>query len=206
MKGCVVLDLDGTLLDCRKRLYTVFSELTGGLNLTEEQYWELKRNKNDHRKILSVLGTWSNQQITEFEHSWLSRIEEKEYLTLDRTFEGVEPFLQRLHQQFYVVLLTSRQLAENVIWQLKYLDLHPWFHEVRITGKGNTKYKTIQERPLKGLHPTYLIGDTGEDIRTARKAGFTAIAVTNGFRSQQVLETYCPDMLLSSVIEFNVLT
>ena len=45
-------DLDGTLLNSRKRLYTLFQDLIPESKLSIDEYWDLKRDKIDHKTIL----------------------------------------------------------------------------------------------------------------------------------------------------------
>jgi len=47
-----------------------------------------------------------------------------------------------------------------------------------------------------------MVGDTGEDIQAAQTVGAIAVAVINGFRDEQVLKTYSPDLLLPSIVDF----
>ena len=66
MKVNIFFDLDGTLLDSRKRLYKLFQDLVLESNLTIDEYWELKRNKINHKTIL----------IEKFGYTKISRYDE----------------------------------------------------------------------------------------------------------------------------------
>jgi phosphoglycolate phosphatase len=198
---CIILDLDGTLLDCRERLYTLFSELVPGCTLTAHEYWELKRKKNTHDVILKNLFGWSDERIQEFEVSWLNKIENKKYLNLDKPVENATNFLKQVSLLYHTVLLTSRQLPENVFWQLNKLKWSKYFNEVQVSA-GRKKVNILKRMNLAQYNTVYMVGDTGEDIQAAQTVGAIAVAVINGFRDEQVLKTYSPDLLLPSIVDF----
>ena len=69
------IDLDGTLIDSKLRLYHLFQYLVIDSELSFEEYWELKRNKIDHKEILSSKFNYTNKQYIIFLNKWMSEIE-----------------------------------------------------------------------------------------------------------------------------------
>jgi phosphoglycolate phosphatase len=63
------LDLDGTLLDSKKRLYKLFDFLVPESDLSYEDYWNLKRNAVGHVDILKDKFNYSDRSIEEFSNS-----------------------------------------------------------------------------------------------------------------------------------------
>lgn len=201
---CVILDLDGTLLDCRIRLYTLFKKLVPECYHSLTEYWDLKRQSIGHKKLLMELYRWDLPKFIEFEKRWLKQIEDKKYLTLDSTVEGIQSFLQNLKIHNYVVLLTARQKPEHVFWQLEKLSLLSFFDKILVTGVYMNKVKLLNTQFERNFLKVYMIGDTGEDIQIANQFGFFSVAVTNGFRNEAILKEYKPDLIISSVAEFKL--
>ena len=59
----IFFDLDGTLIDSRLRLYKLFQDLVSSSNLTFSDYWNLKRNKISHKKILTTKFAYSEKDF-----------------------------------------------------------------------------------------------------------------------------------------------
>ena len=92
----IFFDLDGTLIDSKDRLYRLFQHLVPVSNLTFEAYWDYKRNKIDHRKILETRHFFSEQDIVSFQKNWMDKIELPEWLAFDKPFKGVTAYLMEL--------------------------------------------------------------------------------------------------------------
>lgn len=67
----------------------------------------------------------------------------------------------------------------------------------RIREKSQ-QLKTIKKSFASETRPIFYIGDETRDIEAARKAGVTAIAVTWGYNSHEILQAYKPDHLVHS--------
>ena len=65
----IFFDLDGTLVDASERLYCLFCDLIPECTFTKEEYWDLKRNKINHQKILEKYFPQYN--FSEFNFKWL---------------------------------------------------------------------------------------------------------------------------------------
>ena len=195
----IFFDLDGTLLDSKKRLYTLFQNLVPNSGLSMEEYWELKRNNIDHRNILSKKFNYSEKDYNQFEKIFLEKIEQLDYLKLDTIFIGVYELLDALIQENNVFLVTSRKNKVNALIQLKLFDICKYFKDVLITGYYYDKAELIGM--IKYQKEDFIIGDSGYDILTGQQLGIHTIAVSYGFLNKQILENYKPEFIVDNLVE-----
>lgn len=197
----IIFDLDGTLIDAGKRLYSLFQSLVPQSKLTYGEYRNLKRHKNTHAMILSQRFGYDERQIKDFEKQWLELIETKEYLDKDAVYADAIETLKLLKKKHTLYLATARQSAKNTFAELKRLKLFALFDDVFITGHKMTKEDLIRER-INDLTPAdVMVGDTGKDIQTGKALGIKTIAVSNGFLAEEVLREYEPDKLIKNIRE-----
>lgn len=198
----IFLDLDGTLLDTSIRHYKLYRDILDKKGLTTlplKKFWHMKRAGKKTRDILPE--SLSDEILASFEEEWIQKIEEKSYLQYDELFPGIKDVLFHLNREFDLVLVTLRNNAENLHWELSRLDLDGYFKSI-IRGKG----------PKKNLVESYLadnykgevcliVGDTEEDIKTGIELDMPTISVTCGIRSKKFLEEFNPDFCISDLSE-----
>ncbi len=80
------IDLDGTLVDGRFRLFRLFSDITLQNILEFDDYWELKKAMYSHEWILANYFSYTESQIDNFKFVWLEKIETDQYLAYDKLF------------------------------------------------------------------------------------------------------------------------
>ena len=198
----LVFDLDGTLIDSRLRLYTLYRRLVPATTLDFEHYWDLKRAKVPHSLLLRKHEGCGDEQVVQFEAEWMALIETPELLALDSKFPGMPQTLKRLAQQATLHVCTARQMREPVLDQLERLGLAAFFSTVLVTQQSYRK-DTLIAAHVPDLGPTdWVIGDTGKDVEVGRMLGLRTCAVLSGFLSQKSLEPYQPDLILGSATEF----
>jgi phosphoglycolate phosphatase len=191
-------DLDGTLIDARKRLYDLFQHLVPGSDLTIDEYWELKRNKNNHKKILMERFDYNEEDVAVFEKKWLGLIETEEYLSKDVIFNGVIEVLEKLKKYNKIYLVSARQSVIMAINQLKILGLSEYLNDIFITGHKFSKAELILNH-FKIDANDFIVGDTGHDIMTGKELGIKTVSVTYGFLSKKMLLTYNPDYIFDNI-------
>jgi phosphoglycolate phosphatase len=103
----LIFDLDGTLIDSTLRLYKLFQSLVPNSKLTYDEYWELKRNKINHKEILTSKFNYTTEAYELFEKEWMIEIEKTQWLALDKPFEGVTQMLIDLSQYHKLFLVTD---------------------------------------------------------------------------------------------------
>jgi len=84
----IFFDFDGTLIDCKRRLYELFQELVPQSKFSLDEYWEIKRKRINQKKLLSDWFAYSEEKILEFHKTWLEKVEEDQRLELDSSTEG----------------------------------------------------------------------------------------------------------------------
>ncbi len=199
----IFFDFDGTLIDSRMRLYQLFQHLVPSSTFTFDQYWALKRDKINHAQILKNYLSFGNEEIKHFEIEWLEQIEQDQWLQYDKPLEGVHAFLESLaFLKVELFLVTARQSKAAVVRQLKNFQWASLFEEVLVTEQRTDKAQLML--PYVTSKEDWMIGDTGADVQEGKKVGIKTAAVLTGFRTQEVLESYQPDMILTDVTKFSI--
>lgn len=196
----ILIDLDGTLLDSRERLYGLFKTLVPECDLDKKSYWDLKRAKVAHKQILSERYGYTDKKIAFFEAAWMDLIEEQNWLKKDMLFEGVSEHLQALWKVADLYLLTARQRPDMVGYQLDRAGVKDFFVGIYVTGG-----KLLKDESVAGLRLTaedWLIGDTGNDVEVGKRLGVRTASVANGFLSIESLLPYGPDLMLNRFTDF----
>ncbi len=202
ISGIIFLDLDGTLLDTSMRHYKLYRDILDKKGLTSlpmKKFWHMKRGGKKIREIIPEF--LSNEILASFEEEWIQKIEGKSYLKYDELFPGIKDILSHLNEEFDLVLVTLRNDAENLHWELSNLGLDGYFKSV-ISGKGPKKnlIKKYLISNYKG-EVCMIVGDTEEDIKTGIELDMPTISVTCGIRSKEFLEEFNPDFCISDLSE-----
>lgn len=201
----LIFDLDGTILDSKKRLYQLFQSLTPESNLTYEDYWKLKYSKLKNEDILEKLFQYTKEKKTLFIDNWMSLIETDDYLKFDKPIPGVVDALQELSKENEVYLCTARQSKSRVLQQLEEHQLQSSFKKVLVTAQTKTKAELIfREIDIK-RERDWIIGDTGHDVQTGKELNLQTCAVCSGFMDGETLRQYNPDKLINSVADFHLI-
>jgi phosphoglycolate phosphatase len=197
----IFFDLDGPILDVSKRYYKVFIDITGAGKISKDIFWSFKREKKPWKNIFKQAGLNLNEKI--FLRKWFSNIEKRKYLKLDTLQCTVKKVLATLRKKNSLYLISLRQSKSNLLWQLKYLGLD-WYFDKVIYCKNTKNYgwlckaKLIKQN-LSSDEESIIIGDTEIDIRAAKLAKITSIAVLCGIREKKLLVKEKPDQIISDI-------
>lgn len=198
----IFFDLDGTLINSQKRMYTLFCELCPENSFTYEQYWEIKRNKISQSEFLKKYFNYTDEKIMAFKRNWIRSIEEEQRLSEDEFVENIDGLLKKLSINNKLYLITNRQFKDLTIKQIKKFGWFDFFDKILVTEQKKTKTELIKQEV--NLTPNdVFIGDTGEDISTAKELGIKSIAVSYGFLNNKALEEYRPDLIINEVKDFD---
>lgn len=198
----IFFDFDGTLMDPRKRLYTLFMELVPEAAFSYDEYWGIKRAKENQQKLLSNRFGYSADKITAFKKQWMARVEDDDLLALDTPYDGASALLKKLSKSNSLHIVTGRQSPEKVKAQIEKSGWLPFIDNLLVTRQIDSKIDLIKTNVAYGGGDIF-VGDTGEDILTGKELGMKTIAVTSGFLNQASLEMYKPDYLFKSVVDVN---
>ncbi len=198
--GRLFIDLDGTIVDPKRRMYGLFSDLVPMNSLSFEEYWSLKRTGIRQADLLKKTYAFSPEQISDFRLSWMKKIEEPERLQQDTLIPYAADALLQLHQQCDLILITHRQHPERVKKQLINLNVFSVFKMVLVTRQRQSKSDMILSR-ISVIGSDVMAGDTGEDIQAGKILGIRTVGVTCGLLNHETLSGYGPDQLLSGIHE-----
>jgi phosphoglycolate phosphatase len=200
-------DLDGTLIDCRLRLFTLFTNLTRQTKLDFEAYWELKRNMHSQAWLLKNVFSYTDTEIEEFKTSWLAEVEKTEYLEMDQLFGYTKPVLEQLKAaNFNLYIITARQNKAAAAHQLKKFNLLNSFKDLIVASPPETKKNAIKQQGFKLYETDFLISDTTEDIQTAKELNIKSIAVLSGIQNRASLLIAHPDYILKDISSISVIS
>lgn len=199
----IIFDLDGTLIDSSERLYQLFQKLVPESEFSNEDYWNMKRNRINHKRILEIY--FPLIKFENFNDKWMELIEKDEYLYLDKNYPDTIDVLDRLSSSYNIVLLTARQLKSGLYRELERLGIKSYFNKIFVTEGRNTKEellaKILETGMLKKNREDLFVGDTGKDIIVGNHFGYRTVAITHGFMNRKNLQKYDPDVLINNLWE-----
>lgn len=189
----IFFDLDGTLVDYSKRNYYVYKNLAAKHKmkvLPFNSYWKLKRSKT---KI-----TDNRQFLEEF----VKVIESPKALIKDELFSFTKSVLTILVEKGYKLYLVSyRDSKDKTLIQLKKFGIYNLFSKICL-GKGTTGYETKAnhiKKHIKSGDIVYVVGDTEDDVLSAKKIKAYSVAVLSGIRDKKTLTQYNPDYIIKDI-------
>ncbi len=197
----IFFDLDGTLTDPRKRLHSLFQELTPESEFSFDEYWKLKRQRTNQRTILTNWFNYPDDKIHKFKRIWMEKVEEPHRLKQDVLFEYTEHVLASLSKKYGLYLVTARQFEDRTHSQLEDYKIKGFFKKILVTKQKSTKAELIKNSFSVSPGDVF-IGDTGEDVLAGKELGLKTIAVYSGCLSKGILKEYNPDIIAKDVGEF----
>jgi phosphoglycolate phosphatase len=196
------LDLDGTLVDVRRRHYRAYADTTeelGLVTLPEQEYWEARRNGASNADLIGDVDPAVHEA---FALKFLERVEAPSYVRLDTLIPGARATLAALRESYELVLVTLRQNRESLLEQLDELALSKFFRAVYSRTSGDeppSKTRLIRLSDEMVEDDAKVVGDSEADIETARELGIDSICVSNGVRSRRYLDELHPDELVQDI-------
>jgi phosphoglycolate phosphatase-like HAD superfamily hydrolase len=183
----VGVDLDGTLIDARKRQIAVAQSFISKLSdvpLKAEDFWNLKRDGLNTQAALENLG-YSNEMAREISYRWIREIEQSRWLRIDEWLPLAREGLQMLKEHGVEIrVITARTKSKNLLRQVSTLGLNNWINRLDIVDP--LRAAESKSQILNGA--IAFIGDSESDALAARLAGVPFVAVTTGQRSRAFLE------------------
>jgi phosphoglycolate phosphatase len=199
----IFFDLDGTLINAHKRLYQLFCDLVPGTKLSFGEYWNYKKNKISHEILLTEYLSHEPIRIKCFQEEWIKKIEETRYLDMDEPFPEVRELLERLHRQYNLYIISHRQSSVSAQYQIDKWGWRKYFKKILITNQKIKKADMILKEILDFGPEDILVGDTGDDIMTAKQLQIISVAVLSGFLNKESLIAYQPDYIFNSVSDID---
>lgn len=204
---CILLDLDGTILDSRdayvEAAKTAFETL-GRKNVAADTAMEIpKRLEQD----LSIRDLLVGLEVKKFLQIYLKTFY-KVASEKTKPFPSAEDTLGRLSAKAKLALTTRRSLsAEEVFGALEKFCLAKYFQKI-VTSLDTRNPKPDPEALMKcssmlgvQTRDCLVVGDSVVDIRAGKNAGMRTVAVLSGIFSRKELEREKPDLILRNLSE-----
>lgn len=170
----VLFDLDGTLLNPRKRLYSLFIELSGSA-ISYNEYWKYKDKGYNQERMLTLINYKHSRQ--HFNRMWMEEIERRDLLALDEVYSDVVPSLNSLkYDEIKTGIITNRQSYENLEWELYEFAIRGFFDFVVSTFQKCSKDEAIIQSGLD-VNGAVFVGDSKEDIDAAEKLDIKSVLI-----------------------------
>jgi len=185
----LALDLDGTLIDARRRQTALACQLCKTMSdwdLDPIRFWSQKRIGRTTEAALIGCGL-SDSIAREIASAWISLVETSHWLQLDDWLPGAQSSLKRARKQgLFLRVVTARQHADALHVQLSTLRLTDLVDHVVVVAPATASTSKV-------AHITdsiAFIGDSESDAIAAQSAGVNFLAVTSGVRSGAFLRAH----------------
>lgn len=208
----VILDLDGTIIDCAERYYRTFRDLLFQRGIDVPRKDDVVRLRRQtglssgellESYIISKDLRGRGALISEIYERRLAIIEDWKYLKLDRVFRGAKETLKKLRDMNLTLMLTTdRKNRENLMRQLRSKRLKKYFSEILcggdLPGKGAMLSHITAEYSLR-RNEFLLVSDTRGDLEVGRRMGGITVGVLSGLESRNLLLQSKPDYIIKNI-------
>jgi phosphoglycolate phosphatase-like HAD superfamily hydrolase len=184
----LAFDLDGTLIDARRRQVGVAREAllwATGEKLDELSFWRAKRSGATTLEALLGLG-YAAADAERVTRRWAELIETDEWLASDRALTGARRALAGLRAHGAVVtVITARRRSEGARCSVQASGIASLIHELIVVESDLAV--SAKAQALRRCGADGFIGDTDSDGKAARAAVVRFVAVMTGQRSRAYL-------------------
>lgn len=188
VKKRIAFDLDGTLLDSRKRHEIVMSDVLKKYNIEIDTSDLVSYKSYGFNNIDWLLAKGiSEKKAREINKDWISSIEEFKYCQNDVLYQNVVEVLRKLSKENDLFLITARKNKENAYKQINQLGIKQYFAGISIVDSCNNtpQLKSVE---LNKYRINYFIGDTESDYTAACLENCVFYAISCGFRNKLYFE------------------
>jgi HAD superfamily hydrolase (TIGR01549 family) len=199
-------DFDGTLIDIRKRYYKIFHILSIKFKFKSDvrKIFELKRREINDKVIFAK---FVKKNLVDSCVNYKNELLKSErFVYLDKIVPHAIDNLKFCKQNnIKVFLVTKRKNMKILKNQLKTYKILNYFDRLLIKGNTSVQKAEIISHLLKKFKiesgECLLVGDTEEDILTAKANGIISVVIPNGLRNRQFLKLYNPTYLINDILE-----
>jgi len=185
MRGAVLWDLDGTLVDSEEYHWRAWKETMdrAGVGLTRQDFLASFGQRND-----AILAKWLGEKAAPGEIEQIGNDKEERYRELVRQ-EGLLPlpgaaeWVERLHREGWRQAIASSAPRSNVETVLDALRMRPWFQaavsaeDVREGKPAPDVFLAAAARLGAEPHGCVVVEDARAGVEAARRAGMRSIGV-----------------------------
>ena len=185
----IFIDLDGTLIDNTKRIYECYKKIVSDFcetPISEINFWKYRNICKNPTDFLKKAGHGFEWQ--EYNKFFLDVIENVEYLIYDTITESnVQKLMDCKQENIKLILLTARRNRENLIWQLRKLNIFDCFSEI-INTSGVVKSEYMKEYIVNVYDK--MVGDTLDDYDFAVSKKIEFVRVISNYQWNNEIEPY----------------
>lgn len=194
----LIFDFDGTIADT----FDFYLKTINSLSL-KFKFQEIKPDQIEHFRHLSSHQIVDLLRIPKSKLPfiiWEARKLLRKGISHISPFNGIKEIIEEIRKEENVLLgiLTSNSV-QNVRTFLKSNNFPEFdfvFSSMQLWNKSKTLKRVIHRHKLKP-NTVFYVGDETRDIEAVQKAGIKSIAVTWGYNSSEILQSYSPDFLIS---------
>lgn len=211
MKRSIVIDFDGTIIDTKKRHYSLYFELCKNHNLnilSFDEYIVFRKNSYSNINVVESNNILNKNIRSNILNTWINSIETDNYLLHDTIFDGVRLWLERISNKFDLYLISLRQNSRGGFVQLKEMEIASYFKKVYFIPHGidpvYSKTKVYENSGGIINRSLCWIGDTEVDILSAKKINSISIGVLTGMRNNQNLREAGADFIFKKLTDIKI--
>jgi phosphoglycolate phosphatase len=199
----LIFDFDGTICDSYLASMKVINALAD-----EYAYRKMDETEFGPMRDLSMQIVLKSLDITSIKLPFIVRRIRKELnKEIDHLpiFDGMKEALSALKGKGYALGILTSNSEENIMRFLKNNNIEHFdfiYSGSSLFGKDKV-IKNLLKNIKADTKSAIYIGDETRDIEGARGAGIPMIAVTWGFNSRTVLESFHPDHVIDSPLELS---
>lgn len=202
MIKAVLFDIDGTLLDTFEFVFSAVRFTLDKHNLTVSEKMIMKAAGKPLVEYYRYVLPGEDFELLAQTHRDFQ--ENKHHLA--KPFQNVEEILKSLKKEKYKLAGVSNRSKKSLIKSLKISKLHKYFDV--IIGADDIKNPKPHPEPfLKALkflkvskNQAIVVGDTENDVLSARAAGIKCVAVTYGWIGKKIKKSK-PDFVIDKIEE-----
>lgn len=213
-KKAVIFDFDGTLVYTGEEMacHGNYALRKMGLPEAKVSYYTAYSGKSHEEFFGGILeeafGIKDDDKMREFWRLYEEDIERDPYgNSLATKFDGIDEMLTGLKEMGIKTAVYSNNAAETVLDILNrlfgenYFDyIHGWSEGEAFKPNPAGGLRILEEMELKPDECIY-VGDTEVDIETGKNLGIVTAAALWGYRTEETLKPYHPDVFLKKPMD-----
>lgn len=204
-KATLIFDFDGTIADTFSFYMSILNKLSKkfGFRQIQPDQVETYRNMDSH-KVMELLAI---PRIKLPFIVWEARKLLKEGLEHVAPFEGIKETVEEIRKKEILLGIITSNSVRNVrsfLNNYKFPEFDFIYSSLQIWNKSKALKRVIHHHKLQPKMVFY-VGDETRDIEAVREAGVKSIAVTWGYNSRDLLQSFSPDFLISDPREIIVI-
>ena len=198
-------DLDGTVIDSINFAVAIYDKLGKKYGLPEITVERYRQVVNISSKVIATRLGLKEEHYPELLELWKGGIESNH--SSIRLFPGMDGVLNKLYNNGHTLGILTKNLRECTLQNIKRFGVDNYFHhilayeDVELVKPHEQHFICALEKAGVKAEDAVYVEDMHESIRTAKRLGFTTVAVTWGYDSKKNLQSVEPDHTATNIEE-----